>query len=324
MERIIITGGAGFVGSNLALTIQERYPKCRTLIIDDYRSGSFANLVPIETGKSAFRGEMIARPLNQLDLYEIAEDFDPQVIFHLASITDTTVTDQAKMITDNVDPFDQLLGAALERGIKLVWASSAATYGTAANGATAAKRPFKLDDAGQPANVYGFSKWVMENMMRHSLSMVPEAHVVGLRYFNVFGPGEQRKGKMASMVYQLAMQMIAGNPPRIFTDGSQARDQVYVKDVVEATIAAADDRAVSGVYNVGSGQATSFNDIIAAINEALGTAYQPQYIDNPYSFYQDYTCADVAATKKAMGWSPKHEPRQAIIEYVRWLKKNPR
>ncbi len=324
MERIIITGGAGFVGSNLALTIQQRHPKCRVVIIDDFRSGSFANLVPIETGKSAFRGEMIARPLSQLDLYEIVEDFDPQVVFHLASITDTTVTDQAKMITDNADPFDQLLGAALERGFKLVWASSAATYGTAANGATAAKRPFKLDDAGQPANVYGFSKWVMENMMRHSLSHVPEAHVVGLRYFNVFGPGEQHKGKMASMVYQLAMQMLAGHQPRIFTDGSQARDQVYVKDVVEATLAAADERAVSGVYNVGSGKATSFNDIIAAINEALGSSYQPQYIDNPYSFYQDYTCADVTATKKALGWSPQHEPRKAIIEYVRWLKEHQR
>ena len=102
------------------------------------------------------------------------------------------------MITDNVEPFEALLEVAIATGCRLVWASSAATYGTGANGATAARRPFELRDAGRPANVYGFSKWLMENVHRRALRDHPDLHIVGLRYFNVFGPGEAHKDHMAA------------------------------------------------------------------------------------------------------------------------------
>lgn len=318
--NIIITGGAGFVGSNLARQIQESDPDASLLIIDDFRSGSFANLASEGENGWSYRGELIARPLHELDIYDLAEDFNPDVIFHIASITDTTVTDEAKMLADNVEPFEALLGVAAQRGVKLVWASSAATYGTQANGAAAEGRPFRLTDAGRPANVYGFSKWIMENTARRTLADHPEAHIVGLRYFNVFGPGEAHKKHMASMVYQLAQQMLAGKRPRIFRDGEQARDQVYVRDVVGCTIAAADDDARSGIYNVGSGEATSFNQIIAMLNEALGTNLEPEYIDNPYPFYQSYTCADLSQTRKSLSWSPRYSAKQAIAEYASLLR----
>jgi len=145
----------------------------------------------------------------------------------------------------------------------------------------------------------------------------PGAHIVGLRYFNVFGDREQHKGKMASMVYQLAQQMLAGREPRIFHDGEQARDQVYVQDVVSATIEAAGDTAKSGIYNVGSGKATSFNQIIAALNRSFGTGLQTDYFDNPYPFYQDYTCADLGETTAGIGWSPTYDPQAAIAEYAK-------
>lgn len=320
MQRVIVTGGAGFVGSNLVRQIQLDHPDCQIIVVDDFRSGSFANLSSEQGEPFSFTGEVVARSLTAFDLFALAEDFDPQVIFHEASITDTTVTDQAKMIADNVDPFEVLLALAVERGIKLVWASSAATYGTRANGATQQRRPFALEDAGHPANVYGFSKWVMENLARNTLAANPEAHIVGLRYFNVFGPGEQHKQHMASMIYQLTQQMLDGKRPRIFRDGSQARDHVYVGDVVGATLAAADDRARSGVYNVGTGKATSFNDIIAAINRALGTSLEPDYIDNPYRFYQDYTCADLAQSRKGLRWQPKFDTLDTIAQYARQLR----
>jgi ADP-L-glycero-D-manno-heptose 6-epimerase len=225
------------------------------------------------------------------------------------------------MIADNVEPFETLLGIAAERGVKLVWASSGATYGRRAHGAAAARRPFRLEDAGQPANVYGFSKWVMENLAWRTLKDYPQSHIVGLRYFNVFGPGEQNKGQMASMIFQLARQMLEGERPRIFRDGEQARDHVCVQDVVEATIAAAGEHVRSGVYNVGTGQATTFNQVIAALNEALATRLEPDYFENPYGeFYQAYTCADLAQTSKGIKWSPRYDTRAAIIEYARWLK----
>lgn len=316
MERILVTGGAGFVGANLVRQLQTDYPSALITVLDDFRVGSFANL---SKGWS-FRGLVVARTLSEIDLYEELSAVAPDVIFHEASITDTTLEDQAKMIRDNVEPFEVLIDYAVSAGVKLVWASSGATYGTDANGATAAKRPFRIADAGEPANVYGFSKWVMENIHRRVQQTSPEAHLVGLRYFNVFGPGEQDKGKMASMIYQLAGQMLSGKPPRIFHDGEQARDHVYVQDVVEATIAAGGDDARSGVYNVGTGAVTTFNEIIAALNEALGTDYAPDYFENPYAFYQDYTCADLTETTKALGWSPRYTTHDAIVEYARHLK----
>ncbi|MEX0655907.1 MAG: ADP-glyceromanno-heptose 6-epimerase [Phycisphaeraceae bacterium] len=317
--NILITGGAGFVGSNLVRQLQQTQPDAELVVVDDFRSGSFANLSSEGDEGFSFHGEVIARPLHDLDLVELVEDVQPTVIFHEASITDTTVTDQAKMITDNVEPFANLLSIAAEMQIRLVWASSAATYGTRANGATQARRPFRLEDAGQPANVYGFSKWIMENMARATLKDYPGAHIVGLRYFNVFGPGEAHKQHMASMIHQLARQMLAGKRPRIFTPGDQARDHVYVKDVVECTLAGAEPTAQAGIYNVGTGKATTFNQIVASLNEALGTSLEPDYIENPYAFYQDYTCADLTATRDGLDWQPAYPTHDAILEYARHL-----
>ena len=321
--RAIVTGGAGFVGSNLVRAIYKRHGKdAAVMVIDDLRSGDFTNLCAADDPADpfTFTGSFIARTLGELDVHSVVEEFEPDVVFHLASITDTRVAEQAKMIADNLEPFEQLLDAAVEKGFKLVYASSAATYGRTARGAATEKRPFALHDAGDPANVYGFSKWLMEKAADETLERSPEAHVVGLRYFNVFGPREAHKGPMASMIYQLTQQVLAGKTPRLFHDGSQARDQVYVHDVVDCTLAAADDDARSGVYNVGSGVATSFNDIAAAISTALGAPSQVEYFDNPFAFYQSYTCADLAKTKKHLKWSPRYHPREAIAEYAQHLK----
>ncbi|MEM7626814.1 MAG: NAD-dependent epimerase/dehydratase family protein [Planctomycetota bacterium] len=321
--RYLITGGAGFVGSNLTRALQERHPGAELLIVDDFRLGTFANL-SVEgdhaSGGWSYRGEVIAGALHELDLTSLIGDFKPNVVFHEASVTDTTVTDEAVMVRDNVEPFDELVELCVKQNITLVWASSAATYGTAANGATGARRPFALEDAGRPANVYGFSKWVMENIHRKALANHPAAHLVGLRYFNVFGPGEQHKGKMASMVHQLALQMLSGQRPRIFSPGNQARDQVYVKDVVGCTLAAAQDGAASGIYNCGSGRATSFNQIVTALNAALGTDYTPDYFENPFDFYQDYTRADLTQTAAGLGWEPVYSTQDAIVEYAQMLR----
>jgi ADP-L-glycero-D-manno-heptose 6-epimerase len=320
MTKILVTGGAGFVGSNLVRRLQEEQPDARLLVVDDCRTGTFRNLGGEGKDGWSFQGEMMAASLRGADVYDLVDEFDPGIVFHQAAITDTTVTDEARMIAENVEPFETLAAAAVQRGFKLVWASSAATYGRSARGAVEARRPFRLEDAGQPANAYGFSKWIMENVHRRVLAENPSAHIVGLRYFNVFGPNERHKAHMASMIYKLSRQMLEGKRPRIFHDGEQARDHVYVKDVVSATLAAAGSGARSGIYNVGTGRATTFNRLVEILNEALGTRLDPEYFENPYAFYQDFTCADLTETRSGLGWSPRFTVEEGVADYLQALR----
>src|ERR1051326_5898910 len=241
-RTFIIAGGAGFIGANLAAALLSRTPRPHVVIVDNFRSGSFSSITEACNRRAvgAFDGQVIPLGVPDLDWRWLVGTTGPAAVFHLGAITDTTVSDESLMIRENVARFDEMLAACAAPRTPLVYASSAATYGTPPQ--TRDRVPFPESAAGQPNNVYGFSKWLMESEHRPFAAAKPPSdppHIVGLRYFNVFGPGEARKGKMASMVYQLARQMLAGQRPRIFADGSQARDQVYVDDVVDCTIAAA-------------------------------------------------------------------------------------
>ncbi len=249
----------------------------------------------------------------------------PKAVFHLAAITDTLEFDEQKMLQANTEPFTDILEACVECDIPLVYASSAATYGSPPQAEE--HTPFPLEAAGKPNNVYGFSKWMMDAEVYRFFKLrkaqgEPLPHVVGLRYFNVFGPGEARKGKMASMVYHLTNQILDGNRPKLFKMGEHQRDQIFVDDVVACTIAGAKPGISPGVYNLGSGQTTSFNDIVDAINEALGTSVEPEYFDMPDAMvptYQHYTCADMTQTKHGLHWTPSWSPMDAMIRYARLI-----
>lgn len=332
----ILTGGGGFIGSNLAAELAHRQPGASVIVIDDFRSGSFANLIEAfeRKGVGPFTGEVVSRPTGEVDIGDLIESTEPAAVFHIAAITDTTLADERKMIADNAgEDWSAMLQECAQAEIPLVYASSAATYGNPPH--AGACEPFPEDAAGRPNNVYGFSKWLMECEHRRfdrarREAGEPRAWTVGLRYFNVFGPGEARKGKMASMIQQLTSQMLAGKRPRVFTGGEQARDHVSVDDVVDCTLAAAGlgdrTRVEPGVYNVGSGRATTFNELIDAIRGALGLSADDRptkYFDMPEEirkFYQDYTCADLTNTEAGLGWTPRHDPLEAVRRYALWLK----
>jgi len=299
MKHVLVTGGAGFIGSNLALEIQNRFPDAAVTVIDDFRSSSFKNLL-------GFKGEVLAFDVAQKGWLENFKERPLDTIFHLASITDTTVLDEKKMMFDNVEGFRNILNLAMAKKAEVVYASSAAVYGSQ-------DTPMKEEDAGKPNNIYGFSKWAMEALAR---TFEGKLRVVGLRYFNVFGPRESFKGLAASMIYQLAQQVLAGRRPRIFKWGEQRRDFIYVKDVVAATLRACEAKR-NTVLNVGTGQSTSFNEVIEALNEGLGTNYEPDYFDNPYDFYQNFTQADISRAKREIGFKPQCTTREGIIDYVR-------
>jgi ADP-L-glycero-D-manno-heptose 6-epimerase len=300
-KHVVITGGAGFVGSNLALEMARRYPEADLTVVDDFRSGHFKNL-------EGFKGDVIAADIAKMDVKHYFGGRKVDLIFHLASITDTTDHDQFRQTHDNVEAWRNLLTYFEGRKTRLVYASSAATYGIAAG-------INKVDQAPKPANVYAFSKVQLDNLARRFARDNPTQVVVGLRYFNVYGPREAHKGAASSMILQLAQQMRRGQPPRVFKHGEQMRDFVYVKDIVSCTIQAARAR-VSGIYNAGSGAPRSFNDIVANLNRVLNTHWQAEYIDNPHVHYQPHTEADLTETTRALRYTPKFTLEAGIDDYA--------
>lgn len=301
MRNILVTGGAGFIGSNLTLALQAQHPDARIVVIDDFRSGDFKNL-------RGFKGDFVAADVSRLDWPKQFKERSFDAIFHEASITDTTEHDQLLQAHDNIEGFRKLLEFAAPSQTPIVYASSAATYGIAAG-------INREDQLPAPANIYAFSKVQLDNLARDYARLVPSWKIVGLRYFNVYGPNEAHKQAAASMIYQLYCQMKAGQRPRVFRAGEHRRDFVYVKDVVGLTIHALTAKR-SEIYNCGSGVAVSFNDVIAELNRNLGTKLEPEYIENPYAFYQPHTEADMAKAKAELGWVPKFTPVTGIADYV--------
>ena len=300
----LITGGAGFIGSNLTLALQEKWPESRLTVIDDFRSGDFKNLL-------GYRGDFVAADLARLDWKRQFGEEKFEAIFHLASITDTTLHDQFPQVHDNVESFRRLLQFAQPHRTRVVYASSASIYG-AVSGASREADPVV------PANVYAFSKVIMDNLARRAAADDPNWKIVGLRYFNVYGPREAHKGVPASMVLHLSRQMKAGKNPRIFKYGEQKRDFVYVKDIVEGTLRALEAKE-SGIYNLGSGQARSFNELIEVLNKSLGTSFEPEYFDNPHAHYQNHTEADLTNARKSLGYEPQFSLEKGVADYMRWL-----
>jgi ADP-L-glycero-D-manno-heptose 6-epimerase len=284
--------------------LQEKLPEARLTVIDDFRSGNFKNL-------AGYRGDLVAQDLATLDWHQQFGDEQFDAIFHIASITDTTNHDQLEQVRDNVESFRRILNFARPTKTRIIYASSAATYGSTAEAS--------VESSGAaPANVYAFSKVIMDNIARRGAAESPDWIIVGLRYFNVYGPREAHKGVPASMVYHLSRQMKAGQQPRIFKHGEQKRDFVYVKDIVDGSLRALDAQA-SGIYNLGSGQARSFNELIAVLNKCLGTNFQPDYFDNPHAHYQNFTQADLTNARNKLGYDPRFPLEDGVRDYMQWL-----
>lgn len=315
-KNILITGGAGFVGSNLAHYIINHFPNSKVTIFDKFQSdekfpsgnptslGSFKNLI-------GFHGNVIAGDINnEHDLKEI-EKTNWDFIFHQAAISDTTVTNQNLVIKTNCNTLRYFISLAEKSNAKLIYASSAGTYGNS-------ESPNYVGSGEIPENVYGFSKLMMDEMVRAYLSDSPKIEIVGLRYFNVYGHREYYKGKTASMILQLGLQILNGQTPKLFKYGEQSRDFIFIDDVIQANIKSIS--APSGVYNVGTGISRSFNDIISILKNELGIDFEVEFIDNPYTFYQNNTCADISSSKNLMGYEPAFTLESGIKAYIDEIK----
>ncbi|TLD96157.1 ADP-glyceromanno-heptose 6-epimerase [Helicobacter jaachi] len=315
-KRILITGGAGFIGSNLAFYFQEFHPQAQVYIFDKFRDdthfpsgnptslGHFKNLL-------GFKGEIITGDITNKGDLEALRAYDFDIIFHQAAISDTTVLNQELVLKTNHEAFLHLLEIAKDSRAIMIYASSAGTYGNS-------PAPNIVGGGEVPENVYGFSKLCMDESVRKILHNEPTRHIIGLRYFNVYGEREYYKGKTASMILQLGLQALRDKKVRLFKHGEQKRDFVYIKDVIQANVKAIES-AHSGIYNVGSGEARSFNDIITCLKDGLGD-FEVEYFDNPYSFFQTHTQADITSTQEHLSYSPHFSLEKGVSAYLNDIK----
>ncbi|ATX81831.1 ADP-L-glycero-D-manno-heptose 6-epimerase [Mariprofundus ferrinatatus] len=306
-ERILVTGGAGYIGSNIAAALLKR-PATDVVVVDDFSSGDWRNLIHVDC-------EVRAADCDDPLLLEEIADGAFSAIFHQAAITDTTVMDQRLMVEVNTNAFAGILAASSLSGTRVTYASSAGTYGNS-------PAPNRIGHGEEPENIYGFSKLAMDRVACRWYDRHP-APIIGLRYFNVFGPGETHKNerdgnKTASMILQLYEQVKAGKQVRLFKYGEQKRDFVYIRDVVSANLAAL-DAPRSGVCNVGSGEARSFNDIVSNLSDLLGRQIDVEYFDNPFTFYQEHTEADLSDSKMLLNWKPAWTLEKGMQDYISLL-----
>ena len=318
-KTILVTGAAGFIGSNLCFYFQNNYPNCTIVALDCFRSedkfsngnlksfGHFKNLL-------GFKGLVISGDINDDKLLESLEkNYKFDYIFHQAAISDTTALEQDIMIRTNVNAYENLLKISIKHNANMIYASSAATYGDSDR--------FEVGYE-KPNNVYGFSKVMMDNITYEYLKKDLNISIVGLKYFNVYGPREFYKNKTASMVVQFAHQILKGLTPKLFEGSDKIlRDFIYIEDVIQANIKACNPKK-SGIYNVGTGIARSFEDIVNILQEELDINNGKEYIPNPFiGSYQFFTQANIQTTKENLKYEPKYSMEDGIKAYIPEIKR---
>ncbi|MFC4167690.1 ADP-glyceromanno-heptose 6-epimerase [Teichococcus aestuarii] len=300
----LVTGGAGFIGSNLVAALCER--GAEVLVCDRLRSG--------EPGREKWRNlahHPIAGILPPEKLWDWLEDAPrPEMIFHLGAISDTTVRDGDLVAENNLSLTLRLFAWCAEHGVRLVYASSAATYGDGALGFDDDASPAALA-ALRPLNLYGWSKHATDRRVADLLARGRAAppQWAGLKFFNVYGPNEHHKGRMASVVLHKFRQIMTGAPATLFksdregiADGEQLRDFVHVDDCVEVMLWLLDNPQASGLFNVGTGTARSFLDLTRAVYAALDRTPEIAFIEMPVDLvgkYQYFTQARMERLRAA-------------------------
>ena len=316
---IIVTGGCGFIGSNIVKALNDR-GVTDILVVDNLTAGrKFMNLTDLDIADYMDKQDFLALFTDEQAFNARFGSANIEAIYHEGACSSTTEWDGRYIMKNNYEYTVKLFEFATSHRIPFFYASSAATYG---GGKVFAEG--RENEA--PLNVYGYSKFLFDEYVRRRLPRL-RSQVVGLRYFNVYGPRENHKGTMSSVAFHLYNQMKKGENPKLFKgcmgypDGGQMRDFVYVGDVAAVNLWFLEHNGPSGIYNCGTGRAEPFSNIAEAVIKFFGRG-EIEYIDFPQSLVGHYQCFTQADLTKLRAAGCDHEFKtvaQGTAEYMKWL-----
>jgi len=296
-KRVLITGGTGFIGRNIVNELI-KYRVKEIIIFDRTIKHTWD-----DPRVKYIKGDL----LTDITLLE-QQTFD--ILFHEAANVDTTCVDEENMLKTNYESFVKIVDTCNKKGAKLIYASSAAVYGNSPTPNTVGVNEGAI-------NIYGKSKKMMDDYVlgNHEKFSIP---IVGLRYFNVYGPGEEKKGHMRSMITQMIETIKIGSNVRIFEFGKQLRDFVYVKDVAACNIYAG-LQTKTGVYNCGYGKSECFNTLFSILKSYYQNDSEIVYIPQPYAFYQTCTLSNMILTSNILKYYPTFDIKTGIYDYIKTI-----
>ena len=313
---ILVTGGAGFIGSNLVHALIARGEQ--VLVVDDLEQGQkFSNLVDADIA-DFFRMEDFYQRLDRKD--DVLRNVT--AVFHQGACSDTTEWNGDYMMRVNYEYSKSLFEACTRASIPMIYASSAAVYGGGTQFVEARENE-------GPINLYGYSKHLFDRYVLQRSAQL-DSQVVGLRYFNVYGPRENHKGRMASVALHLHHQIVENAEAKLFAgfdgygDGEQRRDFVYVDDVVAVNLWLLDNPHCRGVFNVGTGRSASFNDLANAVIawHGKGAVKYVPFPDDLIGRYQSFTQANIDALRNAGYTHEFADVSSGVRRYLDWLQRN--
>ncbi len=311
---IIVTGGAGFIGSAIVAELNKRQIN-DILIVDELGTDNkWKNLRKLSFSDYVEKQVFIELVIND----QIEDSVD--AIIHLGACSDTTETDASYLINNNYEYTKVLASWATDSDIRFIYASSAATYGDGENGFVDNENELGTL---KPLNMYGYSKQLFD-LWAHQNGLLDQ--IVGLKYFNVFGPNEYHKANMRSFILKSFEQINATGKVNLFKsyhpdykDGEQVRDFIYVKDAVDMTLFFLDNPDVNGIFNVGTAKPRTWLDLVNAVFASMGKKPNIEFVEMPDSIknqYQYYTCADITKIRNACYDKETTSLEDSIKDYV--------
>ncbi len=299
MSEVLVTGGAGFIGSNLVEALVEKGND--VTVVDNLSTGTEKNLEKVED-----KIKLIEAPCSEISELDLEE---PEIIYHIGIPSSSPMYREDPLLVGSaINEFIKIMELSKKTDAKVVYASSSSMYNRR-------EPPHQEDMEVDAFDYYTEARLTMERLAK-VYKELHDVDSVGMRFFSVYGPHEKAKGKYANIISQFFWKIKDGETPVIYGDGKQTRDFTHVSDIVKALLKAGEKDLDYEIINVGTGEETTFNEVVKLLNEKLGKSIEPEYVENPIENYVDRTLADISKAKKLLDYEPSVTLEEGVEKMI--------